>query len=308
MVTEMDDAMHKITRRGFLGKVAAGVAGASALPGILSASDKTGIRRSATDYVTLGKSGIKVTRLGMGTGSNGGRVQRDLGQEGFTKLVRYALDQGITFFDTADNYQGMHEMLREALKGVDRDRVQIQCKIPWEKYEDPLKEIDRFRMEAGTDYFDSFLIHCVTRATWPEDEKRLMDLLETAKDKQMILSHGASAHGLDPLQSMTRTNWIDVALVRVNHNGHHMDGPTGAWNERGRVEPALKHIKQLHDSGKGIIGMKLIGNGDFTDPEVRKESIRFVMGLDYVDAVIMGFKSPAEIDEAIQNINASLNS
>src|SRR5690348_13291062 len=50
-------------------------------------------RRTATDLVTLGRSGVKVTRLAFGTGSLSGKVQRELGQEGFTRLVRHAYDR-----------------------------------------------------------------------------------------------------------------------------------------------------------------------------------------------------------------------
>lgn len=299
----MERIRRKITRRDFLGKLALGGVAVTGLPGLAHAS----ALRSATDKVVLGKSGVQVSRLGMGTGSNGGSVQRAIGQESFNRLVRHALDRGVTFFDTADNYGEMHEMLREALKGVDRESIQIQCKIPHGKYDDPLKEIDRFRREVGTDYFDTMLIHHVGKASWPDDLERLMDQLETAKEQQIIRSHGVSIHGLAPLEAAVPVDWIDLALVRVNHRGHHMDGPTGAWAEQGHRDEALVHIEKLHDNGKGIIGMKIIGNGDFTDPAVREESIRFVMGLDFVDAVVIGFKSPQEIDEAIDRINAALN-
>ena len=296
----------RMSRREFMGRSAAGLFGAMATPGIASANSAA--RRTAVDAVVLGKSSVRVSRLGLGTGSNGGSVQRQMGQEGFTRLVRHALDRGITFFDTADNYGGMHEMLREALRGVDRDRIQIQTKIPFDKYADPLKELDRFRKEVGTEYFDSVLIHCTLTRAWPEEQKRLMDLLAQAKQRKIVRSHGVSVHGLHALAGATTTSWPDVTQVRVNHNGHHMDGPTGRWKEAGDRDAAIPHIRRLHRDGKGVIGMKLIGNGDFTDPEVRRRSIHFVMGLDYIDAVVLGFKSPAEIDEAIDNMNDGLNS
>src|SRR5690606_15735235 len=121
-----------------------------------------------------------------------------------------------------------------------------------------------------------------------------------------VRSHGVSMHGLAPLAATTATDWPDVAMVRVNHNGHHMDGTAGPWSANGNRDAALPHIERLHAAGKGVIGMKLIGNGDFTDPEVRRRSIRYVMGLDYVDAVVIGFKSAAEVDEAIANMNDGL--
>jgi 1-deoxyxylulose-5-phosphate synthase len=295
-----------ITRREFLGRTAAGLAGALALPSAAS-SKPFGPKRSAADQVLLGQSGVTVSRLGIGTGSHNGRDQRDLGQDGFDRLVRHAMDRGVTFFDTADNYRGMHEMLGKALRGVDREKIQIQTKLPWGRYDDPLKELDRYRKEVGTDYFDSFLLHCTTTPDWPETLKRHMDLMGEARERQIIRSYGASAHGLPALRGLAGTEWPQVAFVRVNHNGHHMDGSVGPFSSEGNHNSALPHIRRLHEDGKGVIGMKLIGNGDFTDPAVRRRSIHYVMGLPFVDAVIIGFKSPAEIDEAIANMDEGLN-
>jgi 1-deoxyxylulose-5-phosphate synthase len=294
-----------ITRREFVGRTAAGVAATLAVPGLAVAETRPALR--ATDVVGLGRSGVRVSRLGLGTGSDGGRVQRTLGQDGFTRLVRHALDRGVTFFDTADNYGGMHAMLGAALRGLDRERIQIQTKIPFDRYPDPLRELDRFRREVGTQFFDSVLIHCTLTRRWPEEQKRLMDALAEAKRTGVIRSHGVSVHGLPALQGATETDWSDLTLVRVNHNGHHMDGPTGRWQEPGDRDVALPHIRRLHAMGKGVIGMKLAGNGDFTDPEVRRRSIDFVMRLPFVDAVVMGFKSPAEIDEAMRRMDEGLS-
>jgi predicted aldo/keto reductase-like oxidoreductase len=299
------DKWQQISRRQFIGRTAAGVVGVLGAPAVAAAAPT--VRRSAADRVVLGRSGIGVSRLGLGTGSNGGSVQRGVGQEQFTRLVRHALDRGITFFDTADNYGEMHEALREALRGVPREGIQIQTKIPWERNPDALRELDRFRREVGTEYFDSVLIHCTRTARWPTELARMMDQLAEAKQRGLIRSHGVSMHGLEPLEATVRTRWPDVAQVRVNHNGHHMDGPTGEWKEPGNRDAALPHIRRLHAGGKGVIGMKLIGNGDFTDPEVRRRSIHSVMRMPFVDAVVIGFKSPAEIDEAIRNMNEGLS-
>ena len=86
-----------------------------------------------------------------------------------------------------------------------------------------------------------------------------------------------------------------------------MDGDTGQFGEPGKHDEAVASIKKIHATGTGVIGMKLIGNGDFTAPEQRDASIRFVMNLDCVDAVTIGFKAPSEIDEAITRINKHLN-
>jgi predicted aldo/keto reductase-like oxidoreductase len=295
-------AKDAISRRRFIGRIALGGLSLPFLPAF--ALDKPA---TATDTITLPRSGITISRLGIGTGSNGGRIQRELGQEGFTRVVRHAFDRGITFFDTADNYNEMHEMLGVAVRDLDRERIQIQTKISWGKYEDPLKELDRFRKEVGTDYFDSILIHCVMKESWPQDTAKLQDLLSEAKQRGWVKAHGVSIHGLKPLAAATANlKWPDHFLLRVNHNGHHMDGPTSRWAEPGDRDAALPLIKKLHDQGAGIIGMKLIGNGDFTDVRQRRAAINFVMGLNYVDTVVIGFKSPAEIDEAIGFMNTAL--
>ncbi len=266
-------------------------------------------KRYATDWVTLGRSGINVTRLGFGTGSNGGRVQRELGQKRFTYLVRYAYDRGIRFFDTADNYGGMHEMLREALNGIDRDTYVLQTKIKIDPSQNVSQTIDRFRKECNSDYFDTFLLHCARTKTWPKDLERLCDGLSEAKSKEILRAQGASVHGLDPLAAMPGCDWLDTSQLRINHNGTKMDGPTGDWMEDGTPyhNQAAAGVKKVHDAGIGVVGMKIIGNGDFTSPQAREASFKYVMGLDFVDAVVIGFKTPKEIDEAIDRMNRHLN-
>lgn len=289
------------TRRQFVRQVAVASSALLALPHYATSNT-----RSATDKVSLGNSGVKVSRLGLGTGTNGGHVQRELGQEKFTDLIHYAFERGVTFFDTADNYDEMHERLARAITNLDREKIQIQTKIPHGKYENPLEEIDRFRREVGIDYFDTILIHCVRTPDWVETFKRLRDDLDEAKEKQWARAVGVSMHGLPPFNGTIETHWGDVRLVRINHNGSYMDNLKNQWEQPGDVETVVAGIKQMHQDGKGIIGMKLIGNGDFTDPEVRRKSIDFVMKLDCVDASVIGFKSKTEIDEAINNINMSL--
>ena len=171
----------------------------------------------------------------------------------------------------------------------------------------PLKAIERFRKELKSDYFDSLLLHCMQGPDWRENLKRQMDELDEAKEKQLIRSHGASCHGLPALKAMPDCRWLDVAFVRVNHDGTHMDGSTGKWAESGIRETAVSEIEKIHSTGTGVLGMKLFGNGDFKKAERREASIRFVTQLKCVDAYICGFKSPAEIDEAVRFMNTHLN-
>jgi aryl-alcohol dehydrogenase-like predicted oxidoreductase len=262
---------------------------------------------TAVDQVTLGKTGLKLSRLGIGTGSNSGNVQRALGADGFNRLIHYAYDQGITYIDTAESYR-THTMVRDAIKGLPREKLFIQSKMSGVP-EKPLEVLDRFRKELGVDYIDSLLTHCSVTPNWDDERRRVMDALEEAKDKKIILSHGVSCHSLPALTKAAELDWVDVNLVRINPQGAHIDTPAETWNatsDKSYLPDVLKQIKVMRQNNHGVIGMKIIGNGDFTDPEDREKSIRFTMQSGLTDAVVIGFKSTAEIDEAIKRINNSL--
>lgn len=297
--------MYRPSRRDFLkSSIAATVFGG--LGG--SAAAQTG-KRAATDWVTLGKSGVKVTRLAFGTGTFGGRVQRELGQEQFTRLVRHAYDRGIRFFETAESYRGMPQMLATALKGIPRDSYRLMTKYstPRSAY-DAKATIDQFRQELDSEYFDILLLHCVRRPSWAEDFQRAADDFSEAKSKKIVLAHGASVHGLPALRTFPGNKWLDVAMIRMNHNGTRMDTPDMRDVEApGDVDEVVSHTKKVHAQGAGVVSMKLAGEGRFTSPEDREAALKFTMNLGCVDAVTIGFKSPAEIDEAIERMNRALN-
>ena len=293
---------NSLSRRQFLGSSAALASTALFSPLGLFAADKP--KRTAVDQITLGKTGVKLSRLGFGTGSDGGSVQRALGRTGFERLIRYAYDQGITYIDTAQNYQ-IHEWVRDAIKGLPREKLYLQSKMPGVP-EKPLEVLDRYRRELGVDYLDSLLVHAAMTRTWDDERKRVMDALEEAKEKKIIRAKGVSCHGLPALTRSTQTDWVDVHLVRINPQGRHIDGKTGEWAEPGNTDAALKEIKAMHGKGRGVIGMKIIGNGDFTKAEDREKSIRFAMGCQEIDAIVIGFKNTAEIDEAIRRMNQAL--
>jgi hypothetical protein len=296
----------ELTRREFLaGTVAAGIVAGST--GRLAAETT---RRTATDWVPLGDSGVKVTRLAFGTGSWGGKVQRELGQEQFTRLVRHAYDRGIRFFETADAYSEMHEMLAIALKGLPRDSYRLMTKARVRSAEDSRTTLDRFRKELDTEYLDIVLVHCVRVPNWADETRALRDGLEEAKQKRIVHAHGASCHGLLPLRTfLPSASWLDVALLRINPVGTKMDTLKQTdTDDLGDVNEVVGHIKSIRATGTGIIGMKIMGEGQFKTAEQRDASIRFVMKLGTVDAITIGYKSPAEIDEAIERINAHVNS
>jgi len=295
--------MAQFTRRDFL---KTGVA-ATALSGLGGAAVAQ-TRRSATDWVTLGKSQVKVTRLAFGTGSFSGRVQRDLGQEAFTRLVRHAYDNGIRFFETAESYHGMPEMLAIALKGIPRDSYRLMTKYSTPSSGDPAPKIDQFRKQLNTDYIDILLLHCLRPPTWSTDYTSLQDGFSLAQDKKVILSHGASIHGLQALRTIPGNQWLQIAMIRMNHNGTKMDTPElRDIDAPGDVSEVVAHTKKVHAQGLGVISMKLCGEGRFSFAE-RDAAMKFAMNLGCVDSVTIGFKNTAEIDEAIDRMSRVMNS
>jgi predicted aldo/keto reductase-like oxidoreductase len=258
----------------------------------------------ATDWVTLGNSGVKVTRLAFGTGSNGGAVQRRLGQDQFNALVRHSYDRGIRFFETSDTYHGMHTMLGIALRGIPRDSYRLMSKVTTDAG-DPRQRFDELRQQASTDYFDIMLMHVQQSPTWPSDSARWQDAISEAQSKKIILSRGASVHGLPALRQVPGNKWLQVAMIRMNHNGTRMDNEANSYFEPGNVSEVVAHVKQARSQGMGIVSMKLIGEGSF-EHEDRQKAMRYAFRNAGVDSVTVGYKSPAEVDEAIDNLNAAL--
>jgi len=293
--------MAHYSRRDFLktGLAAAAMAGAGSLPLIAA-------RETATDWVRLGRSGVKVTRLAFGTGTMGGRVQRELGQDQFTKLVRYAYDRGIRFFETAESYGEMHRMLGVALKGIPRDNYKLMSKVTTHGDVDPLQKIDELRKLANTDYFDIMLLHWQHTPTWVEDSARWADGIAEAQAKHIVVGRGASVHGLPALRQCPRDKWLQVAMIRMNHKGVRMDAEDYNTNGLGNVSEVVTHVKQVRKEGLGVISMKLVGEGAFTTREDRQAALRYAFKNAGVDCVTVGYKNTAEIDEAIENVSLAL--
>jgi predicted aldo/keto reductase-like oxidoreductase len=258
--------------------------------------------------VRLGNSGIKSTLLGMGTGFSGYNRSSNITRAGVAEsLIRKAYEKGIRFFDCADSY-GTHPFTAAALKGIPRENYTLSSKIwvsqgglPEPERPDADVVVDRFRKELNTDYIDMIQIHCMTDAHWTDKQKKQMDLLENLKSKKIIRAHGVSVHSLEAMEACIDNSWVDVVHVRVNPYGEAMD----------KKDPALviPVIEKLHKAGKGVIGMKLIGNGNFrNDSEKIDSSLKYVLGLGTVDMIIIGFELPEQIDNYIGRIHNALKS
>lgn len=288
--------MAPMTRRQFIGTMLAGAGGI--LLDNMAESQPNPPVRSPTEQVALGKTGIKASFVGIGTGMRGWMRQSNhtrMGKEAFVRLIRHAYDSGITFFDTADLY-GTHTFLRDALKSIPREKIVIQSKI-WfgamglpEQVTDAKQALHRFLQEIGTDYIDIVLLHCTISPTWLTDLHPMVDALEEAREKKIIRAHGTSCHSLPALKASQASPWVQVQLARINHRGTAMDG---------RPEEIAELLRQMRASGKGVVGMKIFGEGRFLTPQEREESLRFVIAQRCVDNFIIGFEKPEQIDETL---------
>lgn len=288
--------MSHSSRRNFIkAGMAAGALASGSLP-LRAATD------AATEWVTLGRSNVKVTRLAFGTGTHGGRVQQALGQEDFTRLVRYAYDRGIRFFETSESYGDSQQMLGAALKGLPRDSYRLMSKVTTYEGGNPPDRLDQLLKNSATEYFDIMLLHWQHTATWPEDTKRWKDAIAEAQHKQKIVGRGASVHGLPALRQVPGDEWLDIGMIRCNQTGVDMDAENYSMEVMGNVPEVVNYIKKTKQAGKGVISMKLAGEGSF-DHAQRQAAMRFAFRHAGVDCVTVGYKSKSEIDEAIDNLN-----
>jgi len=259
--------------------------------------------------VKLGNSGIETTLLGIGTGVHAGNRAAFLTRQEKNKsldLLYHAYDEGVRFIDCADSY-GTHGLVAEAMKKMNRDEIALSSKIwvrgggiPEPERPDANIVVDRFRKELDTDYIDLVQIHCMVEENWTDTQKKQMDILENLKAKGIIRAHGVSVHSLDAMKDAVKSPWVDVIHVRINPYGIAMDKP--------EPEEVVQVINQLHDSGKGVIGMKLIGNGELRNQSEKIDhALRFVLGMETVDMMIIGFEENAQIDNYLARTETALS-
>ncbi|HLA40215.1 MAG TPA: aldo/keto reductase [Candidatus Glassbacteria bacterium] len=287
--------MKNIDRRSFIRATLAG-AGALVIPWptapVRAAQPK---KFSTSDRVVLNKTGIATSRLAIGSGTHGfnkGSNQTKLGLDTFVGLIRESFDRGMTFWDMADQY-GSHTYFREALKYVPRDKVVILTKV-WTRDAAGVKaDIERFRQEIGTDVIDILLLHCLTDDNWTTDMRATMDVVSEAREKGLLRTYGCSCHSLGALKKAADSEWVEVLLSRINHRGVAMDADPAT------VVPVLR---QAHDSGKAVIGMKIAGAGDLRSQI--SQSLQFSLSQGFVDAFTMGFESVAELDDLMGKVAA----
>ncbi|MDR2287168.1 MAG: aldo/keto reductase [Prevotellaceae bacterium] len=283
-------------RRKFIRTGVVGVAGLT----IAGSGISCGISSGTVDRVKLGKSGLRVSRIAMGTGTSGyGKAsnQTRLGMEKFVNLAHHAYEKGIRFYDMADGY-GSQPFVGEAIKTLPRDKITLMTKI-WtqpdgsENMGNVREIIDRCRKETGVEYFDILLMHCIMQGNWHETRKHYMDAFSKAKEDGTVRATGVSCHNIDALAEAAVNPWVDVILARINPFGTNMDAEPGIVNEI---------LAKAQQNGKGIIGMKIFGEGKHVSDNEREQSIKYVVTQGNVHCVTLGLESESQMDDAVERV------
>jgi aryl-alcohol dehydrogenase-like predicted oxidoreductase len=250
--------------------------------------------KHAQDIVTLGNTGIRVSRLAQGTGTIGyagsSNQTRRLGERGLAELLVAGVDNGLSFWDLADQY-GSHPHARRALQTVKRERVTILTKTSARTEKEMRDDLDRFRREIGSDHIDIILLHCMLDADWPRQRAGAMSVLADAKSRGIIRAHGVSCHDLGALRAAAASEWVDVDLARLNPAGMHMEaGP----------QTVVSVLRTMKRAGKGVIGMKILGQGDLRSR--MDDALQFALAQDVLDAFTIGAESRQELQDLLRRI------
>jgi predicted aldo/keto reductase-like oxidoreductase len=254
-------------------------------------------KKYASDRVMLGNTGIEVSRLAMGTGTSGyggsSNQSRKLGLKGLSNLLRTGYDNGVFFWESADQY-GTHPHFKEALKSVDRDKVVLLTKTHARTANEMKADLDRYRKEMGTEHIEIVLLHALTDPDWNKNRRGAMDYLERAREDGIIKAHGVSCHSLGALQTAAAEPWVQVDLARMNPAGVRMDA---------EVPVVLKVLQDMKAKGKGIIGMKILGAGHFRNKV--DEALQYALAQDYMDCFTIGSENIDEFKDLTKRIPAA---
>jgi aryl-alcohol dehydrogenase-like predicted oxidoreductase len=256
---------------------------------------------TAASLTPLGNTSLRVSRLAFGKPPNSVGTQEE-----FTALVRHAYDRGIRSFDTSEHYHPANAYLTNALHGLPRESYTLISKIQVDSPEEPKKHLETVRKAMRQEYFDAILLHFMHYPNWDTETEAWQEALLHEQEKKTIRHHGVSVHGLPALRQIPGSQWVEIAMVRINHTGRSMDCEDWEIEDQGIVPEVVKQVHKIRSQGIGLIGMKLIGAGAFNEREQRAAAVKFAFQQGHVDCVTIGFKNTAEIDEAIENVNAAL--
>jgi len=295
---------QRLNRREFIKSALVGVGTLAVAPSLAGGAEAPASFKGS-DIVTLGRTGIKASRLAQGTGYNGYNRSSEHTRQGkpaFEKLVHHSIDQGINFMDMADLY-GSHPFVKDVIKGLPRDKFVLLSKL-WpgkEEWNTPsggaVEELDRFRKELGVEMIDICLIHCMQNSTWPDTYEKIRDDLSQLKQKGIIRAAGVSCHNLGALQVAATHPWVDVIFARINHKGGDQ------YSMDGTAEQVSEVLKLARKNGKAVVGMKIFGAGKLVKPDEKDASLKYVLTNQLVDAITVGMLDTNQVDDTLERMS-----
>ena len=299
--------MSNVTRRGFVASASALGAAVGSMLGHkgVQAQEAQTVQAAAAQIAEgpekyfpngfprckLGKTGIETSILGMGTGMSSGQPYMDMGEAAFVELMHTAFEQGVRYIDTAENYR-THTYVQRSLRGWNREDFFLLTKTFSPTEDRARADVDRYLRELGVRYLDTMLLHCTMNDRWPEERGGAWKALQDAKKAGRVRSIGVSCHSLDAVKKCLEVDEVDVLLVRINPFGKNF-----AMDDD--VDKVVPVVKELHEKGVGILGMKIFGEGRCTEASQRRESLEFVTELGCVDTYTIGFTTIPQVHETL---------
>lgn len=248
------------------------------------------------EKVALGNTCLKVSRIGMGVMPIGPN-QLSLPLEEGAAIVKYALEKGIDFLDTAQYYH-TYSYIREAMKDSSFEPV-ISSKSLAPDYSGMMKAIEEARAGLDMDIIDIFLLHEIRSGDF---EKRLgaWEALNDAKAKGLIKAIGISTHNIDVTDEISTQKECDVVFPLINYAGLGIR----KGSEAGDAQEMLSAIEKCKTAGKGIYAMKVFGGGNLTVNY--QKALDFICSKNCIDSIMIGFGSCSDIDDIIRYMEGTM--
>lgn len=246
----------------------------------------------------LGNTGLEVTPVGFGVLTIG-KTQLNMSIEDGSSVLKYALECGINFLDTAQYYDTYH-YIKHALKGTNFDPV-ICSKCLDPSYSQMKYAVEQARKEMDRDVIDIFLLHEVRNGPDWDNRKGAWEYLQEAKAKGIVKSIGVSTHHVDVAEKVAHVPELDVLFPLINYRSLGIR----KGNESGTKEEMATAIKSNADKGKGVFTMKAFGGGNLTGHYL--EALDYVNELQGVSSMMIGFGYNHEIDRIIEYVNGTID-
>ena len=232
----------------------------------------------------LGINGLVVTELCFGTLPLG-PLQTNMSLAKGAEVIKYALNNGVNFIDTAHVYR-TYKYVKEAIKDIDREKYVIASKSKESKYDKVKKEVEEGLEKLGLEYFDIFHIHAAREANPFDVRSEALKALVDCKKEGLIKNIGIATHYVKVVKEASMVDEIDIVFPIINK--------VGMGIVDGSAEEMLEAIKSAKEKGKGIYAMKTLAGGRLINELY--DAITFVRNNSFIDCIAVGMVDKKEVD------------